>query len=81
MISNVNVLQCIYLEACGEYTKLADYQKKVLEEDDQNDAIFKRQVQLVPIEACIRSCLSRNKIAGGQNADQTQCADASVAQA
>ena len=57
------MLQCIYLEACGEYTKLADYQKKVLEEDDQNDAIFKRQVQLVPVEVCICSCTYREQIA------------------
>ena len=45
MIANkALVLQCIYLEACGEYGKLAEYQKTALEEDENNDALFKRQV-------------------------------------
>lgn len=38
------LLQCIYYETCGEYGKLAEYQKQTLEEDEQNDTLFKRQV-------------------------------------
>ena len=38
------MLQCIYLEARGDYDKLAEYQKTAIEKDEHADTLFKRQV-------------------------------------
>lgn len=34
----------MYLEVCGESTKLLEFHKQILEDDENNDAILKRQV-------------------------------------
>ena len=35
----------MYLEACGETAKLSEFHKQILEDDENNEAILKRQVR------------------------------------
>lgn len=39
-------LQSMYLEACGETAKLSEFHKQILEDDENNEAILKRQVSM-----------------------------------
>ena len=34
----------MYLEACGDNAKLLEFHKQILEDDENNEAILKRQV-------------------------------------
>lgn len=36
----------MYLEACGETAKLTEFHKQILEDDENNEAILKRQVSI-----------------------------------
>ena len=37
-------MQSMYLEACGDNAKLLEFHKQILEDDENNEAILKRQV-------------------------------------
>jgi len=42
---NAFLLQSLYLEACGDNAKLLEFHKQILEDDENNEAILKRQVR------------------------------------
>lgn len=42
---NALLLQSLYLEACGDHAKLLEFHKQILEDDENNEAILKRQVK------------------------------------
>ncbi len=42
---NALLLQSLYLEACGDNAKLLEFHKQILEDDENNEAILKRQVR------------------------------------
>lgn len=42
---NARLPQSLYLEACGDNAKLLEFHKQILEDDENNEAILKRQVR------------------------------------
>jgi len=54
-----SLLQSLYLEACGDNAKLLEFHKQILEDDENNEAILKRQVRFGTFKLdSTRSCLS-----------------------
>ncbi|KAL3162216.1 hypothetical protein ABBQ32_009921 [Trebouxia sp. C0010 RCD-2024] len=55
--SRTHRLTSMYLEACGETAKLTEFHKQILEDDENNEAILKRQVAVEKSKGSVSSAI------------------------